>query len=55
MEAAFPKSSSLQSFRYQMAELCRNKSDKANARVWLQKVLDNEAGVQSFYTVAAQG
>jgi tetratricopeptide (TPR) repeat protein len=54
MEAAFPKSSSLQGFRYQIAQLYWVNSDKANAKIWLQKVIDNEAGVQSFFTETAK-
>ncbi len=53
-EAAFPKSSSLQAFRYQIAQAYWAHRDWANARTWLQKIVDTGGGETTFYTAAAK-
>lgn len=53
-EAAFPESSYLQGFRYQIAqEYWRNKKWDGT-RTWLQKVLDSSGGKETFYTQSAK-
>ncbi len=54
MESAFPSDSSLQAFRYQIAQLYWVNEDKTNARLWLQKVIDKGDGSPSFYSEAAK-
>lgn len=53
-EAAFPKSSSLQAFRYQIAQAYWGHRDWVNARTWLQKIIDTSGGEATFYTEAAK-
>jgi tetratricopeptide (TPR) repeat protein len=53
-ETAFPNGSQLQAFRYQIAQVYWSNRDWANTQLWLQKVIDNGKGVQTFYTEAAK-
>jgi tetratricopeptide (TPR) repeat protein len=53
-EAAFPKSSSLQAFRYQIAQEYWSHKDWSNTRAWLQKIIDKSTSETTFYTEAAK-
>lgn len=53
-ESAFPKDSSLQGFRYQIAQAYWANHDWANARLWLQKIIDKGNGESTFYTETAK-
>jgi len=53
-EAAFPKNSSLQAYRYQIAQAYWDHRDWANTRLWLQKIVDKGDGQPTFYTEAAK-
>lgn len=53
-ETAFPKSSSLQAFRYQIAQAYWSHRDWTNARAWLQKIVEKGAGETTFYTETAK-
>jgi tetratricopeptide (TPR) repeat protein len=53
-EAAFPKSTNLQAFRYQIAQAYWLQKDWQNTREWLNKVLAAGVGQPSFYTEAAK-
>jgi tetratricopeptide (TPR) repeat protein len=53
-EAAFPKNSSLQAFRYQIAQAYWSHKDWANTRAWLQKIIDKGTGETTFYTETAK-
>jgi tetratricopeptide (TPR) repeat protein len=54
LESAFPKGSSLQAFRYQIAQAYWVHRDWANARLWLQKIIDKGNGENTFYTETAK-
>ena len=53
-EGAFPQNSTLQAYRYQIAQAYWSKKDWANTRAWLQKVIEAGGGTKSFYTQTAQ-
>ena len=53
-ETAFPKSSSLQAFRYQIAQAYWSNRDWVNARIWLQQIIDKGNGESTFYTETAK-
>jgi len=53
-ETAFPNNSSLQGFRYQVAQAYWGHRDWVNTRIWLQKVIDNSNGQATFYTETAK-
>ena len=53
-EATFPNNSSLQAFRYQIAQAYWVHRDWANTRLWLQRVVDKSNGVPTFYTETAK-
>ena len=53
-EAAFPKSSHLQGFRYQIAQAYWGHKDWDNTRAWRTKVVEAGAGQDSFYTDTAK-
>ncbi|HLM80331.1 MAG TPA: hypothetical protein VK302_06830 [Terriglobales bacterium] len=53
-ETAFPNNSSLQGFRYQVAQAYWGHRDWANTRLWLQKVIENSNGQATFYTETAK-
>jgi len=54
MEAAFPKSPSLQGFRYQIAQAYWVKDNKNEATKWLQAIVSKQEGNPTFYTEAAK-
>jgi tetratricopeptide (TPR) repeat protein len=54
LEGAFPSNSSLQAFRYQIAQTYWEHRDWANTRLWLQKIIDKGNGQPTFYTEAAK-
>lgn len=53
-EKAFPNSSYLQGFRYQIAQAYWKIRDWENTREWLKKVIDSGNGEQTFYTETAK-
>ena len=53
-EKAFPTSSYLQGFRYQIAQAYWRVKDWSNTRLWLQKVVDEGKGARTFYTETAR-
>jgi tetratricopeptide (TPR) repeat protein len=53
-ENAFPKDSSLQAFRYQIAQAYWANRDWASTKLWLQKIIDKSSGESTFYTEAAK-
>lgn len=53
-ETDFPANSSLQAFRYQIAQAYWDHRDWANTRLWLQKVIDKGDGQNTFYTQTAK-
>ncbi|MBZ0154895.1 MAG: tetratricopeptide repeat protein [Alphaproteobacteria bacterium] len=53
-EAAFPSSSYLQGFRYQIAQAYWNHKDWDNTRNWLNKIVEKGQGHPSFYTETAK-
>ena len=53
-EKAFPNSSALQAFRYQIAQAYWAHRDWQNTRAWLQKIIDKGGSESTFYTEAAK-
>jgi tetratricopeptide (TPR) repeat protein len=53
-ETDFPTDSSLQAFRYQIAQAYWSHRDWANTRHWLQTIIDRADGKTTFYTQAAK-
>jgi hypothetical protein len=53
-EAAFPASSYLQGFRYQIAQTYWLNDDWSNARKWLDRIIAVGGGQPSFYTETAK-
>jgi tetratricopeptide (TPR) repeat protein len=53
-EKAFPNSSALQAFRYQIAQAYWAHRDWQNTRGWLQKIIDKGGSESTFYTEAAK-
>jgi len=53
-EHDFPKSASLQAFRYQIAQAWWDKRNWDAAKEWLQKIIDQGNGQQTFYTELAK-
>ena len=53
-EKAFPESSSLQAFRFQIAQLYWTKKNWGQTRTWLNKVLIAGDSTRSFYTETAK-
>jgi tetratricopeptide (TPR) repeat protein len=53
-EAAFPNSSYLQGFRYQIAQAYWGHKDWDDTRKWLNKIIEMGKGQQSFYTETAK-
>lgn len=53
-EAAFPESSHLQGFRYQISQSYWGKKDWVNTRLWLNKIIEKGAGQPSFYSETAK-
>ena len=53
-EANFPESSSLQGFRYQIAQGYWREKDWTKAKEWLQKIIDSSKGQSTFYTETAK-
>ncbi|WP_321298013.1 tetratricopeptide repeat protein [Marinifilum fragile] len=53
-ENAFPNSSYLQGFRYQIAQAYWGKKDWDNTRLWLNKIIENGGEKPTFYTEAAK-
>lgn len=53
-ETTFPSNSSLQAFRYQIAQAYWSHRDWTNTRLWLQKVIDKGNGQSTFYTETAK-
>ncbi len=53
-ETAFPNSSYLQGFRYQIAQAYWGQKDWENTRLWLNKILEKSKGQTSFYTETAK-
>lgn len=53
-ETDFPENSSLQAFRYQIAQAYWNHKDWASTRLWLQKIIDKGAGTATFWTETAK-
>jgi tetratricopeptide (TPR) repeat protein len=53
-ETAFPESSFLQGFRYQVAQAYWKKKDWANTRLWLNKIIEKGEGQTSFYSETAK-
>lgn len=53
-ETSFPESGNLQAFRYQIAQAYWKKKDWANTRLWLNKIISNSDGGDSFYSDLAQ-
>jgi hypothetical protein len=54
LEKAFPNSSALQAFRYQIAQAYWAHRDWQNTRAWLQKIIDKGGAESTFYTEAAK-
>ena len=54
LEKAFPHNSSLQAFRYQIAQTYWEHRDWANTRLWLQQIIDKSNGEHTFYTETAK-
>lgn len=52
-ENAFPSNSSLQAFRYQIAQAYWGQRDWSNARLWLERVIEKGDGRPTFYTETA--
>ncbi len=53
-ETAFANNSSLQAFRYQIAQAYWGHRDWANTRLWLQKMIEKSNGEPTFYTATAK-
>ena len=53
-ETAFPKSSYLQAFRYQIAQEYRRREDWDNSQRWLNRIIETSRGLPSFYTETAK-
>lgn len=53
-EKAFPNSSYLQGFRYQISQVYWGKKDWENTRKWLNKIIEMGQGQSSFYTETAK-
>jgi len=53
-EVAFPASSYLQAFRYQIAQSYWSQKDWVSTREWLNKIIESGKGQPSFYTEAAR-
>lgn len=53
-EAAFPTSSYLQGFRYQIAQAYWSNKEWDNTRKWLNKIIEKGQGQASFYTETAK-
>ncbi len=53
-ESSFPNNSSLQAFRYQIAQAYWGHRDWAKTREWLQKIIDQSNGQSTFYTETAK-
>ncbi len=53
-EKAFPNSSALQAFRYQIAQAYWAHRDWQDTRAWLQKIIDKGGSESTFYTEAAK-
>jgi tetratricopeptide (TPR) repeat protein len=53
-EIAFPGNSSLQAFRYQIAQAYWGQRDWTNTRLWLQKVIEKGNGESTFWTETAK-
>lgn len=53
-EKSFPSSSSLQGFRYQIAQAYWGKKDFGNAKKWLQKIIEAGGEQETFYTKTAK-
>ena len=53
-EKAFPNSSYLQGFRYQIAQAYWGQKDWDKTREWLQKIIDAGKGEKTFYTETAK-
>lgn len=51
---AFPANTSLQAFRFQIAQAYWGKKDWTNTRLWLQRVVDEAKGEQTFYSELAK-
>lgn len=51
---AFPSNTSLQAFRFQIAQAYWSKKDWANTRLWLQNIVDASKGEQTFYSELAK-
>jgi len=54
MAEAFPTNSSLQAFRYQIAQIYWGHKDWTNTRMWLQKIIDISGDDHTFYSEAAR-
>lgn len=53
-ETAFPSSSYLQGFRYQIAQTYWSHKEWENTRMWLNKIIEKSQGKSSFYTETAK-
>jgi len=53
-EAAHPESPYLQGFRYQIAQTYWREEDWSNTRNWLNKIIENGNGQETFYTETAK-
>jgi len=53
-ESTFPSNSSLQAFRYQIAQAYWERRDWANTKLWLGKVIEKSNGESTFYTETAK-
>ncbi|MGB0937983.1 MAG: tetratricopeptide repeat protein [Colwellia sp.] len=54
LETQFPKASTLQAFRYQIAQAYWNKKDWENTRLWLNTIITKAGDTDSFYKDTAQ-
>jgi hypothetical protein len=51
---AFPANNALQAFRFQIAQAYWDKKDWTNTRTWLQRIVDEAKGEQTFYSELAK-
>ena len=54
LESTFPDASTLQAFRYQIAQAYWSKKDFKNTKLWLNKVIKQAGNTDSFYKDTAQ-
>jgi len=50
----FPKSAYMQGFRYQIAQAYWAEGNTKKARVWLERIIANGKGKETFYTETAK-